>query len=124
MPDLDLCTAQGTTTRVSTLLRTGRGLLLELGDTGTTEPRVAGVDRIIARPTEAAGSDATPGIGTDTGAAPEVDRILIRPDGYVCWAGAGPHASPDSAIERWFGAATVPTSSGQGLQAGTLDTLA
>jgi 2-polyprenyl-6-methoxyphenol hydroxylase-like FAD-dependent oxidoreductase len=110
MPDLDLSTDQGTTTRVSTLLRTGRGLLLELGATSTTDPRVAGVDRIIARPIEDAGSDTTPGIGTDTGAAPDVDRILIRPDGYVCWVGAGPEASPAAALDRWFGTAAVPTS--------------
>jgi hypothetical protein len=95
---------------VSTLLRTGRGLLLELGATSTTDPRVAGVDRIIARPIEDAGSYTTSGIGTDTGAAPDVDRILIRPDGYVCWVGAGPEASPAAALDRWFGTAAVPTS--------------
>lgn len=110
MPDLDLSTARGTTTRVSTLLRTGRGLLLELADTNTTDPLPPGVDRVIARPTRAAGSDAVPAIGTDTGAAPDVDRILIRPDGYVCWVGAGPEASPAAALNRWFGAAAVPPS--------------
>jgi FAD binding domain/Aromatic-ring hydroxylase, C-terminal len=112
MPDLDLSTSQGTMTRVSTLLRTGRGLLLELGNPGTTDPLPAGVDRVIARPAEPAGSDATPGIGTDTGAAPGVDRILIRPDGYVCWVSAGPDSSPEPALERWFHTAALPDVSG------------
>jgi hypothetical protein len=43
MPDLDLSVAQGITTRVSTLLRTGRGLLLELGDNGAVASLPAGV---------------------------------------------------------------------------------
>lgn len=112
MPDLDLSTAGGTTTRVSTLLRTGRGLLLELGDTNTTDSLPAGVDRVIARPAEAADPAAHPAIGTETGAALDVDRILIRPDGYVCWVGAGPETSLAAAIERWFGVATAPISDG------------
>ncbi len=110
MPDLDLRTADGTTTRVSTLLRTGRGLLLELDDTGTADPLPAGVDRVVARPVEPADSGSAPHIGTDTGAAPGVDRILIRPDGYVCWVGVGPDAAPARALERWFGAAMIPAS--------------
>jgi hypothetical protein len=100
----------GTPTRVSTLLRTGHGVLLELGDTHTTDSLPARVDRVIARPAEAADPDAHPAIGTDTGAAPDVDRILIRPDGYVCWVGAGPEAAPAAALDRWFGVATVPVS--------------
>ncbi|HEX5348379.1 MAG TPA: FAD-dependent monooxygenase [Pseudonocardiaceae bacterium] len=110
MPDLDLSTAGGTTTRVSTLLRSGHGLLLELGDAIAADALPAGVDRVTARPAETAGSETLPGIGTDTGAAPDVDRILIRPDGYVCWVGAGPQASPAAALERWFGAAALPAS--------------
>ncbi|MGH3901597.1 MAG: FAD-dependent monooxygenase [Pseudonocardiaceae bacterium] len=104
MPDLDLRTAGGATTRVSALLRTGRGLLLELGDAGTADPLPADVDRVVARPVEPPGSGAEPGIGTHTGAAPDVDQILIRPDGYVCWVGTAPEASPASALQRWFGA--------------------
>lgn len=56
--------------------------------------------------TEAADPDAHPAIGTDTGAASDVDRILIRPDGYVCWVGAGPEASLAAAVDRWFGGQT------------------
>jgi 2-polyprenyl-6-methoxyphenol hydroxylase-like FAD-dependent oxidoreductase len=108
MPDLDLRTIQGTTTRISTLLRTGRGLLLQLGDTGATVPLPAGVDRLAARSVSPTGSHADhPAIGTDTGAAPDVHKVLIRPDGYVCWVGATPEASPAAALKRWFGAAPV-----------------
>lgn len=110
MPDLDLSTAGGTTMRVSTLLRAGHGLLIELGDSIAADTLPAGVDRVTTRPAETAGSETLRGIGTDTGAAPDVDRILIRPDGYVCWVGAGPEASPAAALQRWFGAATVPAS--------------
>ncbi len=43
MPDLDLSTAGGTTTGVSALLRTGRGLVLGLDETYTTDPLPGGV---------------------------------------------------------------------------------
>ncbi|HEV7450173.1 MAG TPA: FAD-dependent monooxygenase [Pseudonocardiaceae bacterium] len=110
MPDLDLRTTQGITTRISTLLRTGRGLLLQLGDTGATVPLPAGVDRLAARSVSPTGSHADhPAIGKDTGAATDVHTVpvLIRPDGYVCWVGATPEASPAAALKRWFGAAPV-----------------
>jgi hypothetical protein len=42
-------------------------------------------------------------VGTALGASPGIDRILVRPDGYVCWVGAGPDSSPESALQRWFG---------------------
>jgi 2-polyprenyl-6-methoxyphenol hydroxylase-like FAD-dependent oxidoreductase len=107
MPDLDLRTAQGAKTRVSTLLRPGRGLLLQLGDTDTADLLPAAVDKVTARPVQPTGSHTDPAIGTDTGAAPEVNQILIRPDGYVCWVSATPEASPAAALKRWFG--TAPT---------------
>jgi hypothetical protein len=33
--------------------------------------------------------------------------VLIRPDGYVCWASDDPAASPEPALRRWFGATAV-----------------
>ncbi|MGH3426998.1 MAG: hypothetical protein ACRDQZ_05440 [Mycobacteriales bacterium] len=43
-------------------------------------------------------------VGTALGAAPGTDRVLVRPDGHVCWVGAGPSASPELALHRWVGA--------------------
>ncbi|GGV04427.1 3-(3-hydroxyphenyl)propionate hydroxylase [Streptomyces albospinus] len=76
-PDLGLGPA-----RVHELLRSGHGILLDPADTFA---RVAGpwsdrVDRV--------------GQGADT------EPMLIRPDGYVCWAGAD---DLEPALARWFG---------------------
>jgi FAD binding domain len=100
MVDLSLETADGPTT-VSTLLRSGRGLLLELGaaDAGEAADAVhPRVDRVVARV-----------VGSPVGATVGADRVLVRPDGYVCWAGSDPSDSPEAALRRWFGAA-VPVS--------------
>jgi hypothetical protein len=82
-------------------LRSGRGLLLELGTAGeaadVVHPRV---DRVVARVVDSP-------VGTAVGA----DRVLVRPDGYVCWAGSGAD-SPEAALRRWFGAAVPVSSSG------------
>ncbi|MEW2306254.1 FAD-dependent monooxygenase [Streptomyces sp. NPDC006655] len=76
-PDLDLGTA-----RVHELLRSGHGILLDPADAfakaaDTWSDRV---DRV--------------GQGADT------EAMLIRPDGYVCWAGAD---DVEPALRRWFG---------------------
>ncbi|WP_433280242.1 FAD-dependent oxidoreductase [Pseudonocardia xinjiangensis] len=106
--DLSLVTADGPTT-VSTLLRSGHGLLLELGPPSALPPHVhPRVDAVVARAVDSP-------VGSTLGAGPGIDRVLVRPDGYVCWAGAGPDASPEAALRRWFGTAAVPlTPSGAG----------
>ncbi|HXM55843.1 MAG TPA: hypothetical protein VOB72_10680 [Candidatus Dormibacteraeota bacterium] len=77
MPDLDLADGR----RVSDLLHAGRGVLLERGPVARHGPGGA-VDHAVA--------------GTEIGA----DAVLIRPDGYVCWAaGAGDLVE---ALARWF----------------------
>lgn len=77
VPDADLGPA-----RVHELLRDGRGLLLDPGD------RFAAV---------AGGRVARAGRGT------AVESALVRPDGYVCWAGDA-ELLP-AALDRWFGGA-------------------
>ncbi|XUL89653.1 FAD-dependent monooxygenase [Streptomyces galilaeus] len=76
-PDLDLGPA-----RAYELLRSGHGILLDPADTfaKVATPWSDRVDRA--------------GQGADT------EPMLIRPDGYVCWAGAD---DPEPALDRWFG---------------------
>jgi hypothetical protein len=38
-------------------------------------------------------------VGTELG----VDRVLVRPDGYVCWVGTGADPVPAAVLHRWFG---------------------
>ncbi|WP_328973671.1 FAD-dependent monooxygenase [Streptomyces sp. NBC_00239] len=84
--------------RTTDLLRTGHGLLLDLG-TGTdlgAAPWAHRVTQITARP--APGTPLTPG-----------EALLVRPDGYVAWAGPGSDtAGLHAALRRWFGAAASP----------------
>jgi hypothetical protein len=93
-PDLTLDTGDGLT-RVSALLRSGHGLLLELGAAAAPDSLPPRVDRVVARVVDSE-------IGTALGATADVDRVLVRPDGHVCWVGSGPHASPTVALPRWF----------------------
>jgi 2-polyprenyl-6-methoxyphenol hydroxylase-like FAD-dependent oxidoreductase len=99
MPDLSLDAGEGPTT-VATLQRTGRGLLLELGD---AEPGISeladGIDRVVARVLDSP-------IGTELAAR----RVLVRPDGYVCWVDTD-SPEPDAALHRWFGAELALTGS-------------
>ncbi|MFE3883711.1 FAD-dependent monooxygenase [Streptomyces lydicus] len=76
-PDLDLGP-----TRVHELLRAGHGILLDPADRfdGVVGPWSDRVDRV--------------GQGTDA------EPMLIRPDGYVCWAGED---DLEPALDRWFG---------------------
>ncbi|MFC8231435.1 FAD-dependent monooxygenase [Streptomyces sp. NPDC057287] len=83
----------GATIRTAELLRGGRGLLLDLG--AETEPApawsAARVDRVTARP--------VPGSPLSAG-----DALLVRPDGYVAWAGRSTgDPSLHRALRRWFG---------------------
>ncbi|MEU6054462.1 FAD-dependent monooxygenase [Streptomyces xanthochromogenes] len=79
-PDLDLGTA-----RVHELLRSGRGVLLDPADAFAelAAPWTGRVDRT---------DRVAPGAGTGP--------MLIRPDGYVCWAGGD---GLEAALGHWFG---------------------
>jgi 2-polyprenyl-6-methoxyphenol hydroxylase-like FAD-dependent oxidoreductase len=92
MLDLGLATAGGDTT-VSALMRSGRGLLLDLAAPLAPHTTLDGaVDRVPARV-----------VDSPVGTKLDATRVLVRPDGYVCWAGSDPAATPDAALHRWFG---------------------
>jgi 2-polyprenyl-6-methoxyphenol hydroxylase-like FAD-dependent oxidoreductase len=92
MIDLSLATHGGVTT-VSTLLRTGRGLLLDLDAPLAPAEEIAdGVDRIGVQVAESP-------VGTSLD---EARQVLVRPDGYVCWVGREPRDRSDHALARWF----------------------
>ncbi|MFI7153630.1 FAD-dependent monooxygenase [Nonomuraea sp. NPDC050022] len=88
VPPLDLTTDDGRARRLAELLRDARPLLLDLtgaNDLATTaEPWYDRVRRVTAT--------------ADDAPAP---ALLIRPDGYVAWAGADPD-SLKVALTRWF----------------------
>ncbi|GAX58019.1 FAD-dependent monooxygenase [Streptomyces olivochromogenes] len=96
LPDAWLEPAErGARRRTTELLRTGRGLLLSLDGDGapalraTAAPWSDRVAFVADRP--AAG-----------GPLPTGQALLVRPDGYVAWAGSGP-AGLARALTRWFG---------------------
>jgi len=55
-------------------------------------PVGSGVERVAARVVDSP-------VGTELG----VDRVLVRPDGYVCWVGTGADPVPAAVLHRWFG---------------------
>ncbi|MFD7439371.1 SDR family oxidoreductase [Streptomyces sp. NPDC059861] len=103
LPDADLVGATGPCSTLD-LLREARGVLLVLTGAGEPFAEVArawsgAVDTVTARP---AGG----------GALPDVAALLVRPDGYLSWAGDTPDGLA-AALARWFtpDAPAVPTPS-------------
>lgn len=97
MPDLDLTTAGGPL-RVFTLLHDARPVLLNLGEPGRLDI-APWADRVRQIDAGYAGIWDLPALGTVV--AP--DAVLIRPDGYVAWAGAGTQQGLVDALTTWFG---------------------
>jgi 3-(3-hydroxy-phenyl)propionate hydroxylase len=97
MPDLDLVTADGAL-RVFTLLHDARPVLLNLGEPGGFDI-APWVDRVRSIDAKYVGPWELPAIGTVT--APTA--VLIRPDGYVAWAGDLTQLGLADALTRWFG---------------------
>ncbi|MFE5083896.1 FAD-dependent monooxygenase [Streptomyces mirabilis] len=100
LPDAWLEPAEGGARRRTTeLLRTGRGLLLSLDGDGapalraTAAPWSDRVAFVADRPV--AGGPLSAG-----------QTLLVRPDGYVAWAGSGA-AGLARALTRWFGTAAA-----------------
>jgi hypothetical protein len=96
MPDLDLVTAAGPL-RVFTLLHDAKPVLLNLGESGGFDITPWG-DRVQLIDAEYVGLWELPVLGEVT--APTV--VLIRPDGYVAWVGAGTDTRLRDTLTTWF----------------------
>jgi hypothetical protein len=99
MPDLDLDAADGPT-RVFTLLHDARPVLLDLGEPGGFDISPS-ADRVRLVHGTHEGVWELPVIG-EVAASP---AVLIRPDGYVAWAGDLTDPELPRALATWFGAA-------------------
>ena len=100
MPDLDLETADGPT-RVFTLLHDARPVLLNLGEPGGFDIS-PWANRVRLVDAKHDGVWELPVLG-EVAAPP---AVLIRPDGYVAWAGDLTDPELPQALATWFGAAT------------------
>ncbi|MEV6131109.1 hypothetical protein AB0M05_30585 [Streptomyces violaceusniger] len=69
------------------MFHSGHGVLLSTGETYLTTAK-PWADRVTATLV-----DRTPW--------PDVDAVLVRPDGYVCWTAPGD--SLTTALRAWFG---------------------
>jgi 2-polyprenyl-6-methoxyphenol hydroxylase-like FAD-dependent oxidoreductase len=98
MPDLDLVTAQGRL-RTYTLLHEARPALLNFGEAGRLDIAPL-ADRVRVIDAEYAGAWELPVIGK----VPAPAAVLIRPDGYVAWAGDETGQGLADALTTWFGA--------------------
>jgi hypothetical protein len=99
MPDLDVVT-EGGPRRVFSLLHDARPVLLQLAASAALDiaPWAARVERVDA---SYAGVWELPLLGVV--AAPSA--VLIRPDGYVAWVGAGTDQGLYDTLSTWFGPA-------------------
>ncbi len=100
MPDLELQTADGPT-RVFTLLHDARAVLLAFVEPAGLDISVW-ADRVELVPARHDGVWELPVLGEVDGPA----AVLIRPDGYVGWAGDLTDPELPRALDRWFGSST------------------
>jgi 3-(3-hydroxy-phenyl)propionate hydroxylase len=100
MPDLDIATTEGPL-RVFSLLHQGGAALINFGEPGRIE--VFGwTDRVRLVDAKYTGAWELPAVGVVSGPA----AVLVRPDGYVAWAGAGVDAGLTDALSTWLGPPT------------------
>jgi 3-(3-hydroxy-phenyl)propionate hydroxylase len=97
MPDLDLVTVGGSQ-RVFTLLHDGRPVLLNLGEPGGIEI-APWANRVKVIDANYGGAWELPVVGVVSGPT----AVLIRPDGYVAWAGDQMQSGLADALTTWFG---------------------
>lgn len=100
MPDSELQLRDGSRSRVSAALHPGRGVLISTADPGGIHSAIAGwQDRV-----DVVEVSAFPVMAAD---AEPAQAALVRPDGYVAWAGpdSGPadYGPMHEALGRWFG---------------------
>lgn len=92
-----MLTRRGRATDTATLLRPGRGLLLDLADNPVlrrrAQPWTDRVDVVTATATEPIDPSA------------RTTALLARPDGHVAWVAPGTQHDLPTALDRWFGAA-------------------
>ena len=98
MPDLDLVTDSGPR-RLFSLLHAAKPVLLNLGEPDSLDI-APWADRVRWVNAQYAGAWELPVLGT----IPATPAVLIRPDGYVAWAGDGTAHGLRDALVAWFGA--------------------
>lgn len=98
MPDLDLRTGAGPV-RMFTLLHGARPVLLNLGDDPGGNGPAPWPDRVRRVDARCDAVWELPVIGE----VPAPPAVLIRPDGYVAWAGELSDPELTRALETWFG---------------------
>jgi flavin-dependent dehydrogenase len=97
MPDLELTAADGPTW-VYALLHAARPLLLNFGAAGSIDI-APWADRVRLVEARYDGAWELPALG----AVDAPSAVLVRPDGYVAWVGAGSTDGLVEALTRWFG---------------------
>ena len=101
IPDLDLVTANGPL-RLFTLLHEARPVLLNLSEPGGFDI-APWANRVKVINAKYVGEWDLPILGAVTAPA----AVLIRPDGYVAWAGDQAHLGLADALTTWFGPPTA-----------------
>ncbi|MGW7071658.1 SDR family oxidoreductase [Streptomyces sp. NPDC054855] len=102
LPHTELVTPEGPVTTTA-LLRTGRGLLIDLRD----DPEQHTAVRELSEPWH---DSVTVTAARTSGTEPaDAGLVLVRPDGHVAWTGTGTDGLR-AALERWFGTTQAATS--------------
>lgn len=97
MPDLDIVIGERPR-RVFGLLHNARPVLLNFGEPGSFDI-TPWTDRVLLIDAKCTGPWELPALG----AVPAPTAVLIRPDGYVAWAGELSQAGLIEALTTWFG---------------------